>query len=142
MAFLENLPLKHSEENFLFVHGSPRDPLNEYVFPEHVFNQAKMQTLFWLVPRYCFLGHTHVPGIFTEAGRFLTPEEVDGKHQLGPGKALVNVGSVGLSRDGDPRACYVLLEGNTIVFRRVEYDIDTTRKKIGRVAALDASLWD
>ena len=42
MAFLENLPLKHSEENFLFVHGSPRDPLNEYVFPEHVFNQREV----------------------------------------------------------------------------------------------------
>ena len=141
-AFLENLPLRHAEPDLLFMHGSPRDPLNEYVFPQHIYNLAKMQTLFRLVPRYCFLGHTHIPGIFTEGGRFLAPEEVDSKYQLGPGKAIVNVGSVGLSRDGDPRACYVLLDGCTVVFRRVGYDIDRTRMKVARVAALDASQWD
>ncbi len=43
-----------------------RNPLNEYVFPEDIYNQRKMERIFALVDRYCFQGHTHVPGVFTE----------------------------------------------------------------------------
>ena len=57
----------HSENGFLFVHGSARNPLNEYVFPEDIYNQRKMDRIFALVERYCFQGHTHVPGVFTES---------------------------------------------------------------------------
>ena len=92
-------------------------------------------------------GHTHVPGIFTEQVpedlyQFNSPEEIDSVHELDDRKTLCNVGSVGQPRDGDPRACYILLDGNTIRYRRVEYDIETTIKKIYAVPELENFLGD
>jgi diadenosine tetraphosphatase ApaH/serine/threonine PP2A family protein phosphatase len=55
---------------------------------------------------------------------------------------LSNVGSVGQPRDGDPRACYVLLDGDTIRFRRVPYDYEATARKIYAADGLDDSLGD
>ena len=121
----------------LFVHGSPRNHLNEYVFPEDIYNQRKMERIFALVDRYCFQGHTHVPGIFTESLQFLSPEEFDYVYRLDGRKTLVNVGSVGQPRDGDWRASYALLDGDTIRYRRVEYDVDTTVRKIRDIDDLD-----
>ena len=69
-----------------------------------------MERLFQLVERYCFQGHTHVPGVFTEGYQFFAPEEIDHEYTLGEGKVMVNVGSVGQPRDGDNRACYVVLD--------------------------------
>ena len=63
--FLAERPRSHRENGYLYVHGSARNPLNEYVFPEDVYNQRKMERIFALVERYCFQGHTHVPGVFT-----------------------------------------------------------------------------
>lgn len=140
--FLAERPRTHRENGFLFVHGSARNPLNEYVFPEDIYNQRKMERIFALVERYCFQGHTHVPGIFTENLQFHSPEEVDYSYRLDGRKTLCNVGSVGQPRDGDWRACYVLLDGDTINYRRVEYDIDTTVKKIYAVPDLENFLGD
>ena len=92
------------------MHGSPRNPLSEYIFPEDIYNHRKMERLFQLVERYCFQGHTHVPGVFTEGFQFYAPEEIDHEYTLGDGKVMINVGSVGQPRDGDPRACYVILD--------------------------------
>ena len=108
--FLSELPRTYRSDPFLFVHGSPRNPLSEYIFPEDIYNHRKMERLFQLVERYCFQGHTHVPGIFTESFQFYAPEEIDNEYTLGEGKLLINVGSVGQPRDGDPRACYVVLD--------------------------------
>ena len=128
--FLAERPRSHRENGYLFVHGSARNPLNEYVFPEDIYNQRKMERIFALVERYCFQGHTHVPGIFTENMQFLSPEEVEYAYKLDGRKTLCNVGSVGQPRDGDWRACYVLLDDDMIKFRRVEYDWQKTRNKI------------
>jgi predicted phosphodiesterase len=108
--FLGELPRSHRKGPFLFVHGSPRNPLSEYIFPEDIYNHRKMERLFQLVDRYCFQGHTHVPGVFTEGYQFYAPEEIDNEYTLGEGKLMVNVGSVGQPRDGDNRACYVILD--------------------------------
>jgi diadenosine tetraphosphatase ApaH/serine/threonine PP2A family protein phosphatase len=108
--FLGLLQRTHKIDPFLFVHGSPRNPLSEYIFPEDIYNHRKMERLFQLVDRYCFQGHTHVPGVFTEGYQFYAPEEIDHEYTLGDGKVMINVGSVGQPRDGDPRACYVVLE--------------------------------
>jgi predicted phosphodiesterase len=59
--FLGELPRMKREGEFLYVHGSARNPLNEYVFPEDVYNQRKMERIFGLVDKYCFQGHTHIP---------------------------------------------------------------------------------
>ena len=142
--FLGELPRLHNEGDFLFVHGSPREPTNEYVFPEDIYNERKMDALFGRVERYCFQGHTHIPAVFTESREFITPEECNYEYHLGEEKVMINVGSVGQPRDNDPRACYVILdrEAKIVAFRRVEYDIDRTSKKIYDVPELDNMLGD
>ena len=131
-----------SEGEFLFVHGSPRDPTNEYVFPEDIFNQLKMDSLFARFEKYCFQGHTHIPGIFTEGHNFIAPEECGYEFKLDGEKAMVNVGSVGQPRDSDRRACYVVLTDEKIAFRRVDYDIEKTVEKIYNIPELDNMLGD
>ena len=109
--------------------------------------------IFTLVERYCFQGHTHVPGVFTEGYQFYAPEEIDHEYTLGDGKVMINVGSVGQPRDGDPRACFVILEdgrdevGNLVgpvkvTYRRLPYDHEATIKKIYAVPELEPFLGD
>jgi predicted phosphodiesterase len=74
--FLGELHRTHTEGDYLFVHGSPREPTNEYVFPEDIYNQRKMDALFGRIQQYCFQGHTHVPGVFTQNLNFLSPDEI------------------------------------------------------------------
>jgi diadenosine tetraphosphatase ApaH/serine/threonine PP2A family protein phosphatase len=136
----------------MFVHGSARNPLNEYVFPEDIYNQRKMERIFALVERFCFQGHTHIPGVFTEGLNFVSPEECDFVYPLVDSKALVNVGSVGQPRNGDARASYVILTDEDateaeagvirVEFQRVEYDLETTVEKIYAIPDLDNFLGD
>jgi diadenosine tetraphosphatase ApaH/serine/threonine PP2A family protein phosphatase len=140
--FVGGLPQTHREGDFLFVHGTPRNPLNEYTFPEDIDNSRKITRIFELVRRYCFQGHTHVPGVFTEGFHFHSPDQLGGTYSLRESKALINVGSVGQPRDGDWRACYAILDGDSVRFRRVEYDIDTTVQKIYAAYDLDSFLGD
>ena len=145
--FLGELPRFADEGDFKFVHGSPRDPTNEYVFPEYVFDQRKMEILFGKVKQYCFMGHTHLPGVFTTDCEFVSPEECDYVYRLGPQKIMANVGSVGQPRDDDPRPCYAILDteadgGPTLTYRRIEYDIDLTVSKIYSEAELSNQLGD
>ena len=140
--FLAELKRMHKENGYLYVHGSARNPLNEYVFPEDIYNQRKMDRIFALVEKYCFQGHTHVPGIFTESLQFHSPEEIEYTYKLDGRKTLCNVGSVGQPRDGDWRACYVLFDEEVVRFRRVEYDVGTTVRKIHENPALDNYLGD
>jgi len=142
--FLGELPRSIDEGELKFVHGSPRDPTNEYVFPEYVFDQRKMEILFGLVEQYCFMGHTHIPGVFTTDCEFISPDEFDHQYKLGTSKVLVNVGSVGQPRDDDNRACYVLLdtEEQTVTYRRIDYDRDKTANKIYNVPDLSNALGD
>ncbi|HEY1065018.1 MAG TPA: metallophosphoesterase family protein [Pirellulales bacterium] len=140
--FLGELPRSHRENGYLFVHGSARNPLNEYVFPEDIYNQRKMEKIFSLVEHHCFQGHTHVPGVFTQSLNFYSPDEIGYKYALTQEKALVNVGSVGQPRDSDPRACYVVLEDNVVNFRRLEYPIEKTIEKIYNIPDLDNFLGD
>jgi predicted phosphodiesterase len=140
--FLGELPRMSREQEFLFVHGSARNPLNEYVFPEDIYNQRKMERIFALVDQYCFQGHTHIPGIFREDLSFLSPDEVDSRYEFNDVKTLINVGSVGQPRDGDNRASYVLLDGKTVHFKRVPYDFEKTISKIYPIPELDNFLGD
>ena len=142
--FLGELPRQLDEGMLRFVHGSPRDPTNEYVFPEYVFDQRKMEILFGKVQNYCFMGHTHLPGVFTTQCEFISPDECDYSYQLGSEKVLVNVGSVGQPRDDDNRSCYAIIDtdAKTLQYRRVEYDIDKTANKIYAIADLSDALGD
>ncbi|NLE38083.1 MAG: metallophosphoesterase family protein [Pirellulaceae bacterium] len=140
--FLGELPRTYQDDQFLFVHGSARNPLNEYVFPEDTYNRRKMEKIFALVRHHVFQGHTHVPGIFTEDFRFFSPDEVNHEYRLTEEKTMINVGSVGQPRDGDPRACYVIVDDDLVQFRRIEYPIDETVQKIHDIPELDNFLGD
>jgi len=141
-AFLARLPRTVRHGDTMFVHGSPRSPLCEYVFPEDIYNERKIKRIFVFIQKYCFQGHTHVPGVFTEDCRFMSPKDLNGHYRLNDQKVMINVGSVGQPRDNDPRSCYVLVDGNDVMFRRVEYDWTVTRDKIYAIPELDDFLGD
>ncbi len=140
--FLGELPSRHDEGKYLFVHGSPRDPTNEYVFPEHAYDERKMENLFRRIEHFCFQGHTHIPGVFGQNSGFHSPEDCNYIFPLSDEKLMVNVGSVGQPRDSDPRACYVVLTDEQLEFRRIEYDIETVANKIYKTGELDNMLGD
>jgi len=142
-SILENLQLHAQDGDFLFTHASPRQPTREYVMPRDVANPAKMQEIFSLIPHVCFVGHTHLPGVFLEDLSFTTPTQLWGNsYFIEPGeKALVNIGSVGQPRDGDTRACYCLLDTDPsaprVLYVRVPYDVEQTAKAIEANPQLD-----
>lgn len=141
MDFLRTLPKMSVRDGLLFAHASPRDALREYIYPAHVKNERKMRVLFGRIKKYAFVGHTHIPGVIEEGNdEFIRPATPPEAHFLGGSKAIVNVGSVGQPRDGDPRACYVTFDGRTVVYRRVEYDSSDTVVKIMQTPGLDESL--
>jgi len=147
LDFLSIRPKLHREDPYLFVHGSARNPTNEYVFPDDIYNQRKMEVIFQKVPKTCFQGHTHVPGIFTQLEsnqyQFQSPDQFDNIFFPGEQKIMCNVGSVGQPRDLDPRACYVILDDSgRIHFHRVTYDLDKTVKKIHAIPELNNFLGD
>jgi predicted phosphodiesterase len=142
--FLSELPKKRVEGDILLVHGSPRDPTNEYVFPETIYEQPRMKGLFDHVKRLSFQGHTHMPGVFTTDGEFIAPPDCDYHFKLGDEKLMINVGSVGQPRDEDPRSCYVVFDDRKqeIEFRRLDYDLEKTIQKIYAIEELDNMLGD
>jgi len=142
--FINDLPRSHQMDKTLFVHGSPCDATNEYVFPETAYDKNKMDRLFSKVPLFCFQGHTHIAGVFTPDPGFIYAEECDHNFTLGREKLMINIGSVGQPRDEDPRACYTIVdqEAKKVFFRRVQYDIDSTIAKIYKIPELDNQLGD
>jgi diadenosine tetraphosphatase ApaH/serine/threonine PP2A family protein phosphatase len=124
LRYLEELPRVAWRAEALLVHASPRNPLHEYLLPGCVDTAPGFESLFRLFPRWAFVGHTHVAGVFTDERRFMSASAVP-EFTLAGRQALVNVGSVGQPRDGDRRASYVLWEGDRVVFRRLEYDMPT-----------------
>lgn len=144
--FLGMLPVKHVMDgetlgvgSMTFVHGSPRRPINEYVFPDDVYsNPTKFQALFDRFEHLCFIGHTHVPGVFLETPDFYAPEELEYVFDVDPArKALINVGSVGQPRDRDSRASYAIVEHGAVRFVRVEYAVETVVQKVYAIPELD-----
>lgn len=113
---LASLPLTlEPAEGYEICHGSPRDPLWEYVFDARTAVAAMAAS----GATRCCVGHTHVPA------RFVT----------GEGRVMVNPGSVGQPRDGDPRASYALLDAGTgdVTFARVAYDVGETQKRMRKL---------
>ncbi len=130
----------------LAVHGSPRRPINEYIFPQDA-NDApdKLEAIFDRVSHLCTVGHTHVPGVFTDEPDFYPPDELGAgnSYTFREGeKAVINVGSVGQPRDLNPKASYVILHPDRAEFVRVAYDIDATASKIRATPQLPGWLAD
>jgi len=135
-----------SEKSCLAVHGSPRRPINEYIFPSDATDAPdKMEALFERIDNLAIVGHTHVPGVFTDEPDFYPPAEL-GEHRtykFTPGeKAIINVGSVGQPRDLDPRASYAIIHPEGVEFVRVTYDVMKTATLIHQTPQLDNYLGD
>lgn len=144
--FLGNLPVKHTlcgeslnMGELVFVHGSPRRPINEYIFPDDVYNTPhKIYGIFDRFKHLCFVGHTHVPGVFLDAPDFYSPDELNMIYEVdSTRKTLINVGSVGQPRDRDSRASYVLIEPGLVRFVRVEYPVESVLEKVLGISKLD-----
>ena len=131
MNFLKNLPEKHVEGDVTLAHGSPRNPVWEYILDW----QVAMNNLDHFDTSFCFVGHTHIPVIFQ-----LTEEELGSQLQiLSPissveltGKAIVNPGSVGQPRDRDARAAYVIYDSKSKIWepRRIAYNLVDVQERI------------
>jgi len=138
--YLEQMPRFATHGDVLYVHASPLDPTREYVMPEACYNPEFMTAIFKKIKRVAFGGHTHLPGIFFENRPFLQQNRIEGPYPVVKGKFFVNVGSVGQPRDGDTRSCYVIFDGKTVLFRRVEYNYRKTARKIRRIKRLPNAL--
>ena len=138
--FLGSLRVRVRHGIFLCVHGTPRRPINEYLFPEDAINSPlKMQQIFERIESHCLVGHTHVPGVFTDEPDFYPPEDIEGGWRFnGEEKTIVNPGSVGQPRDLDPRASYAIhdVDEGRVEFLRVEYDVEAVVRKIHAVPEL------
>jgi len=130
IAFLLALPEMVVEGEFTLVHGSLRDPLREYITSEW----QTLGTFALLTTRFCLVGHSHVPFLCREAdGRADFEAFPEGEMlRLGEERLILNPGSVGQPRDGDPRAAYALYDSctGTVSHRRVEYDIEAVQQKM------------
>jgi diadenosine tetraphosphatase ApaH/serine/threonine PP2A family protein phosphatase len=137
-SYLDGMRQEHREANMLLVHGSPRDPVREYLVPRDAEDRDKMQGCFEVMAdaQICFVGHSHIPGVYPEAGGYLSPTHLDGEYRLGGQKAIANIGSVGQPRDGDTRATFASFDGEVVRFHRVEYDFRATMAKIRAVPEL------
>jgi diadenosine tetraphosphatase ApaH/serine/threonine PP2A family protein phosphatase len=138
-AWLTALPLRREEGEFTLVHGSPLDPTWEYVTTA----TAARDNLLAITTRHGLNGHTHVPIAFSLDGDRIGQIGAarDPGATLDGARLLLNPGSVGQPRDGDPRAsCLVLdLAERRASWSRVEYDIDTVRARM-RAARLPQRL--
>lgn len=117
--YLLRLPLTRrlvlNGKRFLLVHGTPRDPLDEYVMKDPEVWAKRLRSV---DADIVCVGHSHM------------------QFNLNVGRTIVlNPGSVGQPRDGDPRAAYAVIDGGRIELKRVEYPIEET------VARIEATDW-
>jgi putative phosphoesterase len=114
MKFLARLPLTQrvilDRLSLYLVHGSPRDPLDEYLPIDREMWRSRIEGI---DANFICVGHTHVP----------MDLEIDERR-------VINPGSVGQPRDGDPRASYVLIDNGNVSFRRVAYDLDAAIRQM------------
>jgi diadenosine tetraphosphatase ApaH/serine/threonine PP2A family protein phosphatase len=135
VVYLASLPLTLSQGDFTLVHGSPREPIWEYLLS----TQEARANFGCFHSRFCLIGHSHSPLLF----------ELDSKkscrlHQLPEqlplnteSRLIINCGSVGQPRDGDPRASYAIIDTELKALQhcRIKYNYKLTQEKI-----LDADL--
>ncbi len=133
-AWLSNLEPMHENKGFEAMHGSPRQPITEYVLPsDPEMDPIKVSDVFSAMSQHiAFVGHTHFPGVLEEHNEsFLMLATIGNRYVIDDNRrAIVNVGSVGQPRDRNPKSCYLIYDGKTITYRRVEYDVEKTVQKI------------
>lgn len=129
--FLRNLPEKLVSQLVTLVHGSPRNPVWEYILD----TSTAAANFSNFVTRFAFIGHSHLPLMFTMDS---VNSQVERSYRL-PGvtatitnRAILNPGSVGQPRDNDPRASYGVFDPDAMTWEihRVTYDIPSVQKRI------------
>ena len=127
-AFLEQLEPKGEREGVGLFHASPRDPVWEYVLSPAIAYVALCDAPQELV----LVGHSHVALHFRLSDGTFAPAAAETGLGLAGDRWLLNPGSVGQPRDGDPRAAWLLLdlEAHRATFRRVAYDVQRTQAEI------------
>lgn len=131
-AYLENLPLTLRQGEFTIVHGSPREPIWEYLLSvdSAQANFSKFDT------RFCLVGHSHIPLVFTSSAQTegCSLNELREKLPLRTKKQrlIINPGGVGQPRDGDPRASYAIYDSKAGALHhyRIPYNIPFTQQKM------------
>jgi predicted phosphodiesterase len=133
LDWLAALPMRLTIGSYSLVHGSPRDPTWEYIVTESVAaaNLAVLPT------RYGLFGHTHLPIAYVVADNGIADQDIDvltpepGTTLAVHGRrALINPGSVGQPRDGDPRASALVLDvtSHVVTWVRAAYDVEATQR--------------
>ncbi|MFC2011002.1 metallophosphoesterase family protein [Chloroflexota bacterium] len=131
IEYLKNLPLIMEEGDFTLAHGSPKEPIWEYL----ISTGAAKENFTYFKTQFCVVGHTHVPLVFSysessacSSNQFLTNIGL----ALGKNRLIINPGSVGQPRDGDPQASYAIYDSEIRLVRlyRVPYDIQATQDRM------------
>jgi diadenosine tetraphosphatase ApaH/serine/threonine PP2A family protein phosphatase len=128
VRYLENLPLSIIRDDFTIVHGSPREPIWEYVLS----TQSAKANFSYFQTRYCLIGHSHAPLVFEHVKERCLLSELPAELKLGENRLIINPGGVGQPRDGDPRAAYAIYDERVkaIYHYRVPYDIEATQERM------------
>jgi len=129
--YLRGLPLVIEKDDFTLVHGSPREPIWEYILS---ISGAK-ENFAYFKSKFCLLGHSHVPLVFRhgETGSCSFEQfSTNTMLVLGEERLIINPGAVGQPRDGDPRASYAIYDSETRQVKpyRIPYDIAATQAKM------------
>ena len=143
--FLEGLPTDTVEDQFTLAHGSPRQPVWEYILDPLI---AQRNFAYFDTP-YCLVGHTHIPVVFHQVDdspngckAYLAPRNEPMSLEV-EGRLILNPGSVGQPRDGNPDASYAILDTDAMTWeqRRVAYDVERTQERM-RASQLPSRLID
>jgi diadenosine tetraphosphatase ApaH/serine/threonine PP2A family protein phosphatase len=135
--FLAGLESEARRDGVALFHGSARDPVWEYVLSE----EAAWWTFQATEEPLVLVGHSHVPLAISFDGEELAGglAEDGAEVELKARRWLLNPGSVGQPREGDPRAHFLLVDGSLATFRRVDYDVEGTQAEM-REAGLPETL--
>ena len=135
LEYLKKLPEVLEADDFQYVHGSLRSPLEEYITS---LSEA-LATFERMTRPLCFIGHSHVPLFIAlkKDGNYDGRVLLDGEEVLVEEyeKVIINVGGVGQPRDGDPRASFGIYDSKTRIFtlHRVEYNVEQVQEKMKKV---------
>lgn len=129
-TYLENLPQREVHDPFTLVHGSPRQPVWEYILDRYI----AAQNFRHFDTNYCLVGHTHAPVIYRQNGNNADEwlPDYDQSLPLQDSRFILNPGSVGQPRDGIPLAAYALLDVEKCTWepRRIPYDVGETQRRM------------
>ena len=132
IIYLSNLPLMLEKNEFTLVHGSPREPIWEYILS----TRSAVENFSHFTTRYCLVGHSHIPLAFSysDETRVCQPCDIPAIFSLkgDTRRFIINPGGIGQPRDNDPRASYAILDVEKEVIRhyRVAYDISATQNRM------------